>query len=248
MPTLVLVPGIQGRWEYMRRTVDQLSAYFDVLTFSLRGNTLDDYARQVSRALDERHIDRAVVCGVSFGGLVALRFAASSPKRTIALVLASTPAPQLDLRPRHRLYARLPWILGPLFLVETPWRLREEISSAIPDWRSRWAFNFAALRTFLTAPLPLSSMAARARLIERLDARDDCRRITAPTLVVNGEPQLDHVVSAERSSEYLSLIGGARGAVLERTGHLGTVTRPDAFAAVVRDFVDRAASTPTRVA
>ena len=82
MLPLVLIPGIQGRWEYMRGTVDALSACFRVVTFSLRGNTMQDYAGQVSRALDEHHLDRAVICGVSFGGLVALRFAAGkSPDR-----------------------------------------------------------------------------------------------------------------------------------------------------------------------
>jgi pimeloyl-ACP methyl ester carboxylesterase len=188
MLPLVLIPGIQGRWEYMRATVDALSAHFQVLTFSLRGDTLDDYAGQVSRALDDRQIDRAAICGVSFGGLVALRFAASSPERTMALVVASTPA----------------------------------------------------LRTFTIAPMPLSAMAARARLIERLDMRADCARISAPTLVVTGESQLDHVVPVERSSEYVGLVRGARGAILERTGHAGTMTRPDAFATMVHEFVNRA--------
>jgi 3-oxoadipate enol-lactonase len=237
MLPLVLIPGIQGRWEYMRGTVDALSNHFQVLTFSLRGDTMDDYVAQVSRALDERHIQRAVICGVSFGGLVALRVAAMFPERTMSLVLVSTPAPGWHLRPRHQLYARLPWIFGPLFLAETPWRLRAEMSAALPDRRARWAFRRAALRTFIAAPVPLSAMAARARLIERLDMRADCDRVSAPTLVVTGEAHLDHVVPAGRSSEYVQLIRGARGAILERTGHTGTMTRPDAFATLVRDFV-----------
>jgi pimeloyl-ACP methyl ester carboxylesterase len=41
------------------------------------------------------------------------------------------------------------------------------------------------------------------------------------------------------SNGYLSLIRGAQGVVLERTGHLGSITRPDQFAAIVRDFADR---------
>ena len=237
MLPLVLIPGIQGRWEYMRGTVDALSAHFQVLTFSLRGRTMEDYVDQVSSALEEHHVERAVICGVSFGGLVALRFAASFPDRAIALVMASTPGPVWHLRPRHQMYARLPWIFGPLFLAETPFRLRAEMSAALPDRRARWAFKRGVLRTFMTAPVPLTAMAARARLIERLDAREDCSRVTAPTLVVTGEPQLDHVVRADRSHEYVRLIGGARGAVLERTGHAGTMTRPEAFAAVVREFV-----------
>jgi 3-oxoadipate enol-lactonase len=258
MLPLVLLPGIQGRWEYMRRTVDALSAHFQVVTFSLRGDTIDDYAGQVSRALDDRKIDRAIICGVSFGGLVALRFAATARDRTTALVLVSTPAPTWRLTPRHRLYARLPFVLGPLFMAETPWRLRAELSAALPDWRARWAFKLGAARTFMSAGLPLTGMAARARMIERLDCRADCECVTAPTLIVTGQPDLDRVVSASQSLEYVGLINGARSAVLERTGHTGTMTRPDAFAALVNDFVGthvgnsgrtrESAPTPGRVA
>ena len=239
MLPLVLIPGIQGRCEYMRPAADALSAYFRVLTFSLRGETLDDYAAQVAQTLDEQHLERAIVCGVSFGGVVALRFAAFLPQRTQALVLASTPGPGWQLRPRHDIYARFPWIFGPLFLAETPWRLRGEMAVAFPDRRARRRFRRQALRTLVSAPVSFSQMAARARLIERFDVPAACATVSAPTLIVTGEPHLDHVVPVGGSSEYARLIAGARSAVLERTGHLGSVTRPDAFARLVRDFVER---------
>src|SRR5581483_4023134 len=124
MDPLVLIPGIQGRWEYMRPTVEALQRRFRVLTLSLRGSTLEEEVEAVARVLDEANVPRAVVCGVSFGGAVALKFAARHPERTRALVLASTPGPGWHLRPRHELYARRPMIFGPLFLMETPWRLR----------------------------------------------------------------------------------------------------------------------------
>jgi 3-oxoadipate enol-lactonase len=248
MLPLVLIPGAQGRWEYMKATVDALSTDFQVMTYSLSGDTMEDYVDQVSRTLDEHHIERAVICGVSFGGLVALRFAASVPDRTIALALVSTPEPGWHLRPRHQMYARLPWICGPLFLAEAPWRLRSELLTALPDWRARWAFRLGAVRTFVFAGIPLSATAARARLIERLDVRADCLRVSAPTLVLTGETHLDHVVSAERSLDYVRLISGARGAILERTGHLGTMTRPDAFAEMVREFVRGVRLKPDQVA
>ena len=236
---LVLVPGIQGHWKYMRPTVAALSQHFQVLTFSLgRATSVDDYVEQVTRTLDENSADRAVVCGVSFGGLIALRFAATHPERTRALVLASTPAPRLRLRRRHQIYARLPWIFGPLFLAETPLRLRREMVTALPDWRARWMFRLNVLRIFPTAPISFSEMAARARLISATDLTPDCSRITAPTLILTGEQQLDHVVPVEGSSAYLSLIADSRAAVIERTGHIGSITRPDAFASAISDFVN----------
>jgi pimeloyl-ACP methyl ester carboxylesterase len=40
------------------------------------------------------------------------------------------------------------------------------------------------------------------------------------------------------TSEYLQLIRGARLERLPRTGHLGSVTRPELFCAMVKAFLD----------
>jgi len=245
---LVLVPGIQGRWEYLRPAVDALASSFRVLTFPLCGERasglrldpvrgFDDYAEQIQRVLDDRAIDRATVCGVSFGGLAALRFAAARPDRTMALILASTPGPFFHLRARHAIYARLPWLFGPLFLAEAPGRLRREIAAALPDARDRRRFVLWQLRTLLSAPISVTRMAARARLLSRIDASADCSRVAAPTLVVTGEPRLDYVVPVDGTSRYLECIAGARAVVIEGTGHLGTITKPRVFAELVARFV-----------
>ena len=75
-PPLVLIPGLQGRWEYLRPAVEALSSCFRVVTFSLEAVDLDGYAAQVGRAMSDKGIERATICGVSFGGLIAVRFAA----------------------------------------------------------------------------------------------------------------------------------------------------------------------------
>ena len=239
MDALVLIPGIQGRWEFMQPTVDALSREFRVLTFSLRDDarSFDDYTQQVTQTLDAAGVDRAVVVGVSFGGLVALRFAARYPDRTRALVLASIPAPSMQLKRHHRWYARLPRIFGPLFLIETPWRLRAELRAALPNRRDRFAFKWRAIRTGWTAPISFSKMAARATLIAATDLRADCAQVVSPTLIVTGEKQLDHVVPVDGTVAYTKSIDDARAVVLDRTGHAGTMTRPDAFARLVTDFV-----------
>ena len=250
-PPLVLIPGLQGRWEYLRPAVDALSGFFRVLTFSLDDTVppkpdttgqpgLDPYADAVAALMADARVERATICGVSFGGLIAVRFAARYPAHCDALVLTSTPRPRLRLRRRHEVYLRAPWIFGPIFLAETPFRLNPEICAAIPDARARRRFSLRSLRTAIGAPVSLSRMAARARMIATEDVTPDCARITAPTLVVTGERHLDHVVPVEGSSEYLRLIRNARAIVIERTGHLGSITRPDAFAAIVRDFVSEA--------
>jgi 3-oxoadipate enol-lactonase len=247
---LLLVQPLQGRWEYLGETVDALARRMRVVTFSLcgergsglrfdRSRGLSNYVDQAVRALDDRRIERAVLCGVSFGGVVALHVAAEFPSRVAALVLASTPGPSFRLRPRHLMYARAPLLFGPVFMAEVPRRFRAEFASAMPDAKARRRFALRQLRTFVRAPLSLRRMAERARMIGELDLAAVCGRISAPTLVVTGEPALDFVVPVQGSSDYTRLIPGARGAILHRTGHHGTITRPDAFAALVHEFVSR---------
>jgi 3-oxoadipate enol-lactonase len=247
-PPIVMVPGIQGRWEYMRPAIDALAESFRIVTFPLCGERgcgrrfdpskgLDNYADQIASVLDERQLSEATICGVSFGGLIALRFAARYPQRTTALVLVSTPGPTFHLRKRHQLYARLPRLFGPLFLAEVPRRVRAEIAMAIPDRRHRMRFALQQLGTLARAPLSMARMADRARLIGQGDLKADCASVSAQTLVISGEASLDHVVPAGGTSEYQGLIRGARGVKLEQTGHLGYITRPNEFAARVREFL-----------
>ena len=69
-----------------------------------------------------------------------------------------------------------------------------------------------------------------------LDSRADCARVEAPTLVITGESTLDRVVPVDSTREYVGTIRGARCAMLERTGHIGPMTRPEEFAAILGDF------------
>jgi pimeloyl-ACP methyl ester carboxylesterase len=244
---IVIIPGLQGRWDYMRPLVDALATSWRVITFDLcdepsadapydSTRPLDSMTAQVEAVLDRLGLKRAVICGVSFGGIVALRFAARHPGRTAALVLVSTPGPRWHLRRRHEIYARWPRLFGLVFLAETPLRLRAEVAAALPDLRSRRRFIGFQLRTLLGAPVSVRRMAARARLIGEGDRRGECAAVTSATLIVHGEPALDHVVNVDGTSEYAGLIRNAQCAVVERTGHLGSITKPDEVAAIFLQF------------
>jgi pimeloyl-ACP methyl ester carboxylesterase len=247
-PPLVLVPSLQGRWEYLRRAVDALAVRNRVMTFSLcdeRGwelpsgasATLDDFAHQIDLVLDASGVESAAVCGFSFGGRIALRFAARRPERVSALILASTPGPGWHLKRAHRTYARHPLMLAPAFFAGAPSRVRRELNAAFPNRRERMQFAAEQLRTFARAPLSPSRMAARALLIDGADVLADCARISVPTLIINGEPSLDHVVPTTSTAGFNRVIPHARLAVIPRTGHFGCVTRPGVFAEAVDAFL-----------
>jgi pimeloyl-ACP methyl ester carboxylesterase len=246
---LVFVPGLQGRWEYAEITVNALAEHFRVITTSLcdeptSGGTfdaskgMDAYADHVAAVMDTAGVRRALVCGLSFGGLVALNAASRWPDRVGALVLASTPGPGFHLRPRHEMYARWPRLFGAAFLAETPFRAAPEIRRAMPSARDRRVLGWSMLRTGLRAPLSLPRMAARARVIGSYDIPAACARVTMPTLVLTGEPGLDFVVTTETTEQYVRLIADAHHVVLDLTGHQGSLTRPAAFADIVRRFAE----------
>src|ERR1700693_7753 len=104
-PAIVLIPGIQGRWEWMRPAVEALAGRWRVITSSLPrepgvarlpdgSGGFDGYVRHIDRLLDSANLSEAVICGVSFGGLIALRYAARRRERVGALILVSTPGPR----------------------------------------------------------------------------------------------------------------------------------------------------------
>jgi 3-oxoadipate enol-lactonase len=247
-PALIVIPGVQGRWEYVEPAIAALAERFRVITFALAGERasglpfdeargLDNYTAQISAVLCDRGLERAAICGISFGGLAALRFAAAAPERTSALVLASTPGPPWHLKRRHRLYLRLPWIFMPLFVAETPLRLRQELKAALPSWRKRAAFEIDQAKKLWTAPISVRRMAQRGRLLRHLDVEHDCARVSAPTLVITGDGALDRIVPVAGTMRYAQMIGGARQVAIARTGHLGCNTRPGEFARLVHEFV-----------
>jgi pimeloyl-ACP methyl ester carboxylesterase len=247
---LVLVPGIQGRWEWMRPTVEALATHFRVLSFSLAGERtsghvfdpalgFDNFIIQVDRVLTEAGISDAVLCGVSYGGLIAARYAALRPERVRALVLASALAPGYTPDARVRFYLRAPWLLSPLFCLNAWRRSRREIRAALPAHRDRLAFSAGQLWRVVAHPTSPALMRDRIRLLEGVDFVSSMSSVVAPTLLITGESTLDSVVPPHHTLGYTRFLPHAESLTFERTGHIGLVTRPAAFADRVATFVAR---------
>ena len=62
-------------------------------------------------------------------------------------------------------------------------------------------------------------------------------QVNVPTLVITGDPLLDRVVPVALTREYVRIWPHAREATIARTGHIGSITRPDEFARIVVDFM-----------
>jgi pimeloyl-ACP methyl ester carboxylesterase len=244
---LVLVPGLQGRWEWMEPSVEALAREYRVITASLPGEPgvgtsfdsdadFDVFVRHLDKVLDASGVANVIICGVSFGGLIALRYAARRSDRVRGLILVSTPGPHWKLKPYQARYAKWPALSSPLFALGAIRRGWRELCALHPHPRSRLSASARAAWRVVRAPAAPRRMGRRARMAERQDFEADCTCVKVPTLVVTGERELDQVVPCDETMSYLDLIRGSRFQLFERTGHLGTVLAPDQFAAIVSRF------------
>ncbi len=246
---VVLVPGIQGRWEWMAACVDALAEGGRAVSCSLPGEPGSGFRLRADRGfgvhvewldavLDAAGIESAVLCGVSYGGWISVTYAAERPRRVRGLVLASAPGPRFTPDSRQQYYVRAPRLLLPAFLVTMRQRMKPEVKRALPDPGERRRFLRGQLAVMARARISPGLMARRIRVALGHDFAAAARRVHAPTLIVTGEEALDRVVPVRSTREYLEAIPGARAHVLKDTGHLGCMTRPREFAALVRG-VDR---------
>ena len=245
---IVLIPGLQGRWEWMRPTVEALARHHRVITFSLcdertspfpcdPGKAFENYIEQVDLALDRAGLDEAVIAGVSYGGLIAAEFAARRPQRVSALVLASALHKTWHPNAVQQQFLKAPRLMSPLFVATAPNRMRPELVAAFPRFLARLKFQ---TRFGLSVMFALASPAKMARRIAWASEHQfaDCGSIETPTLIITGEPGLDRVVPVDVTRRYLDELRSAQHMILQRTGHNGLVTRPDEFADMLGRFVD----------
>jgi pimeloyl-ACP methyl ester carboxylesterase len=244
---VILVPGIQGRWEWMTPAVDALARVCRVITFSLcdepssgfsvdRSCGIENYLRQLDEVFERADVDRAVLIGLSFAGPIATEYAVRHPERVEGLLLVS--ALPTDWMPdtRARFYMRAPVLLSPLFFIEAPFRSAREVRAALPRLRDRLVFGLDQARRVLTCPLSPTRMTTRLRWLSEF-AFSDPAQFRKPVMLITGEPALDRVVRPELTRRYLRAWPHARCETLRDTGHLGLVTRPHEFAAMVDAFL-----------
>ena len=247
-PPLIVIPGVQGRWEWLRPALRQLQARCRTISYSLCGDFLsgctfdrsrgfDNYMEQLDRVFAEARVERAAVCGISYGGFLALRYAATRPDRVSALIIASSPAPGWKPSAIQSAYIASPLRGTPKFVLTSPLRVWPEIRTAFDRPLDRLAFLAGYGLRAAVAPMYPPLMASRIAGQQRMDFCPDCARVQAPTLIVSGEPHLDRIVPVESTRRYVDLIPGAKYVQIERTGHLVLVTRPEKFAAIVGGFV-----------
>ena len=196
-------------------------------------------ARDCVALLDALAIERAILCGVSLGGMTAAHVAAKAPDRCAALVLANTPL-ALSLSPK--LLTLVDW-LNPYAALVPILRYTD------PGGFAR--FGVRVLRFFLSDGWARPEAAARlVRAFDRMPARNlvetyraicetrlpDLSCVDAPALVVTGWDEANMIF--RHAAEIARLIGRAELVTLPG-GHVTNLDAPDAFNAALHAFFER---------
>jgi len=192
--------------------------------------TMASAASRCLEAMDAAGIDRALACGLSMGGYVALELWRTARERVRGLVLANTRSgadTEEGAAGRRSLAERLR-AEGNGFLVESPPPLLGAGASA-----ELWAWVKGVV-----ADQPAEAIAAAAAgMAERPDSSPDLAGIDVPTLVITSEA--DTLIPPDVSAPMADLIPGAELAVIEGAGHLSNLERSGEFSELLADHASR---------
>ena len=212
----------------------------DLVDQGQSGKIDHDYGQQLQEDvvvafLDHLGLDRVNLCGVSYGGEVAMRVAARHPERVTKLVLSNTTAYTsqwlraighswefaMNSHDGHVFFATcIPTVYSPQFY----------------EANHAWIAAREDLFVRVFTPAVYDAFARLTRSAENHDERGRLEFITAPTLVLSSE--YDYVTPLENQLELVESITGAAHVVIQGAGHAAMYEKPAEFTALVLGFVN----------
>jgi 3-oxoadipate enol-lactonase len=239
---LVLAPGLAGGVALAAPLAEELARFCRVYAYELRGEEdcfalrrqfeLSDLADDLFEFVETLQLEQPIICGVSFGAVISLEFAARYPRRLSGLIVQGA-----DVR-FHRTLLRM--IAGqvlagyPLPANHSFVRQFFNLLLGRPS-QDVGLFEQIARQCWTTDQ---SIMAHRFSLAEKVNLSGLLARIQVPTLVLAGDR--DVLVSNQGLQEMRQSIRDSRVVTLPEAGHLAFVTHAGPFAAEVRRWAAEA--------
>lgn len=238
-PALVFVNSLGTDLRSWDRVVARLGDRFSILRFDERGHGLSGLgeppydlavmAEDLTGLLDHYGIERAIVCGLSVGGMIALTLAAAHPDRVAGLILCDT---------AHRIGTPAFW-QARIDLIE-----REGLEALGDPLMARWfseAFRAekpaetAVWRTMVVRQ-DLAGYVGTCAAIRDGDLEEAARGLRVPTLCLVGSD--DGATPPDLVRSLADLIPNAGFAVIDGVGHIPCVEAPDVLVAHLLRFTE----------
>jgi 3-oxoadipate enol-lactonase len=242
--TVLLVMGLGGHAsEWGSAFVADLASDHRVIRMDNRGVaqsrttattwTMEDMAADVIAVVDALGLPSVHLVGTSMGGMIAQLVAAHYPARVSRLVLMATGfGGAQSIPPEPKATAVLVPTPGMSIGEQRRQGLRALTSDAFADDNSDLIELLVAQRE--RNPTSGPTFKAQWEAIMLSDRSEVVSSIRCPTLVIHGAE--DPLVPVQNGRLLAERIAGAELAVLEGTGHLPHLERPEQSAKLMRDF------------
>lgn len=188
------------------------------------GTMRDDYAAAILSAMRELGVERAHICGLSLGGVVAIAMYAAAPGRCASLILADTFAVHPDGR---AIYERGIAASGDLRAMA---EARVDVLLAQP---ADPAVRSEVVETM--AKIDPAAYRIGAEAVWLADQGERAHDIRVACLVLCGAE--DHVTPPALSHALQHLIPGADYEQMDGAGHLTNLEQPETFNTLVAAFI-----------
>ena len=237
-PAIVFINSLATDFRIWRDVIVQLAGKFPMLTYDKRGHGLsdigqspyriDDHVNDLIALMDSLEISNAVICGLSVGGLIAMRLSTVRPDLVSSLVLCDT-APKIGTEPMWEERMEI--------------ARRDGMAGLLKANMERWfTRNF---HTHHTAELdgysnmflrvPIEGYLGTAAAIRDTDLREDAAKIDLPVMCVVGEE--DGSTPPELVLEMANMIPGADFKLIKGAGHIPCVEQPHVLADTLTGFI-----------
>lgn len=191
--------------------------------------------RLVCAFLDHLGLDSVSICGVSYGGEVAMRVAGRHPDRITKLVLSNTTAYTSSwLRDIGKAWEfAMSTHDGHVFFKTC---IPPVYSPGFYEANYSWISAREDLFVRVLTPDVYDAFARLTRSAETHDERGTLSQVTAPTLVISSD--YDYVTPLSNQTELAAAIPDAAHVVIQGAGHAAMYEKPAEFTALVLGFVN----------